>query len=240
MVLSFDKISYIEIMVDMQNTWQDISPQSNLLKVQELLDEKFNSVSYRWLPWFGNKVVGIFRNQKQLPISATLVATPRSSLLSWEALSIKDSIDSILNQPIRSAKERLLHQIEDKKYLQELLSNLSQKVSIGALADNNIRLSGESQKQTELFSRQFGNALKATLEWQFPGSQIPGAILQIYRGIVMSWLDPTKSTNWQQSLQEITIDTSNKIDAWEFARRVNSIFEIFVENYVKTLRVREI
>lgn len=99
-----------------------------------------------------------------------------------------------------------------------------------------------------------------SLDSQFPDSDIPESIIQIYRGLMMNFSDKSQSNNWKQSLQDITIGETNQLTTIDFssfhdamgneadslfefhfqpdriltkalAERVSTIFEIFEENY---------
>ena len=239
-VLFFWQNNSYEDNVRMKNIWNYILGEK-ILQATGFLDPKSDKL-IQWNSWYSARVVDIFRNKWTHSKSPVSVAISRVSPLSWEELNIKKDLDRILNFPIfNTPQQRLLKQKQNRDEMRKSLTYwLLQRIQAGALVDNNMKLSGQSQKSAESFIRYFGNALRATLDWQFPDSQISGFILQIYRSIIISWKDPTKSINWKQSLQEITIDGLDKYHTREFIQRMSSIFDIFIENYVKILWAQEI
>ncbi len=219
----------------------------NFPEIQELLLARSNTPLYQKLSWHNKNVIEILQ-QKPLPKNfGRIEVTNRSIILSSETLNIKDEIAFILNPPVYAHPvQRLLSQKKDIEHTRELLSYvLPQRIQAGALADIAIGKMNPSQKKSELFSQQFASALKSALEWQFPDSQIPGWIIQIFRGIVRSIYDTTSWNNWKESLQNITLNESRKLSisdssshaliSKELMERLILIFELFEENYIKTL-----
>ena len=72
----------------------------------------------------------------------------------------------------------------------------------------------------------------ASLDGQFPDSDIPESIIQIYRGLMMNYSDASQSNNWKQSLQDITIGETTRPTMFDFSsfqdatgNEVDSLFE---------------